>query len=74
MFELRGLEMPMVTAVNGGRDADTVASMAGNMVGAYLGVEALPSRWRDDLEYADELAELARALLDLSELIEEAGK
>ncbi len=68
---LRSPEDPeevLVTAVNGGRDADTVASMAGNMVGAYMGVEALPQRWCDDLEYREELTELAGALLELSGL------
>lgn len=58
-------ERVLVTAANQGRDADTVAAMAGTLAGAYLGESALPHRWRDpaNLEYADELIVLADALL-----------
>lgn len=49
----------IITAANGGRDADTVAAMAGTLVGAYLGKEALPVRWRNDLEDAERIAGLA---------------
>jgi ADP-ribosylglycohydrolase len=56
-------EQVLVTAVQGGYDADTVAAMAGAMVGAYLGDEAFPERWRgEDLEEVDRLRELALAL------------
>ncbi|MEJ5256124.1 MAG: ADP-ribosylglycohydrolase family protein [Acidimicrobiales bacterium] len=61
-------EEVIVTAVNGGRDADTVAAMAGTLVGAYLGDEALPARWRgDDLEDGERLRDLADALFALAE-------
>lgn len=58
-------EVP-VTAANGGRDADTVAAMAGALVGAYLGESALPGRWRDDLEFAGDLVALAERLLSIA--------
>jgi ADP-ribosylglycohydrolase len=57
-------ERVIVTAVSGGRDADTVAAMAGNLVGAYHGESALPARWTGDLEYAGDLRRLADGLLD----------
>lgn len=60
-------EATLITAVNAGYDADTVASMAGNLAGAYLGEEAFPERWREDLEYAAELRDLADQLLLLPE-------
>lgn len=41
-------EEVIVTAVMGGHDADTIASMAGAYVGAYLGESAFPERWRGD--------------------------
>lgn len=58
-------EQVLMTAANGGRDADTVAAMAGNLVGAYLGDSALPERWRgDDLEDGERLRALADGLFD----------
>jgi len=59
-------EAALTTAVNAGYDADTVASMAGNLAGAHLGEEAFPDRWREDLEYAAELRQLADRLIGLS--------
>lgn len=59
-------ERAIVNAVLGGFDADTVASMTGAYVGAYLGESGLPERWRgDDLEFADELRASADALFTL---------
>jgi ADP-ribosylglycohydrolase len=52
----------IVTAVNGGRDADTVAAMAGSLVGAYLGEKALPERWLEDLEDYERIIRLADGL------------
>lgn len=61
-------ETVLITAANGGYDADTVAAMAGAMAGAYNGVSAWPTRWVDDLEYRDGLEGCADDLLDLSGL------
>ena len=58
----------VITAANGGYDADTVAAMAGAMAAAYNGLSAWPSRWVDDLEYRDGLEGCADDLLDLSPL------
>lgn len=61
-------EEAVVGAVMGGHDADTVASMTGAYVGAYLGEDAFPARWRgEELEFADELRGLADQLLALSQ-------
>ena len=54
-------------AIRAGGDADTIASMAGALAGAYLGEEAVPARWRERVEDASELRRLARALFLLSE-------
>jgi ADP-ribosyl-[dinitrogen reductase] hydrolase len=66
---LRSPEDPeevLVTAASGGHDADTVAAMAGNLVGAYLGEAALPGRWLADLEFAAELRATADQLWALA--------
>lgn len=39
-------EEAVLGGVNIGRDADTIAAMAGAMAGALNGVEAIPERWR----------------------------
>jgi len=59
-------EEVLVTAVSGGRDADTVAAMAGALVGAYLGDSVLPRRWVDELEFADDLVTMADGLASLA--------
>lgn len=56
-------EEGVVTAVLGGRDADTVASMAAAYFGALHGVGAFPDRWcGDNLERWDDLVGLADEL------------
>jgi ADP-ribosylglycohydrolase len=69
-FFLRRPEDPeavIVEAAMGGRDADTVASMAGAYVGAHLGLAALPLRWTGPrLEARDELVALAGELYGLA--------
>ncbi len=58
-------EESLVTAVMGGRDADTVAAMVGNLLGALHGVDAFPERWRGaNLEDHDRLVALADGLYD----------
>ena len=61
------LEEAICTAVAGGYDADTVAAMCGNLAGAYLGTEAIPQRWLDELEDADRISALADDLLALGD-------
>jgi len=39
------LRMSLENAVRGGRDADTVAAIAGGLVGAALGASAVPEEW-----------------------------
>lgn len=59
-------EEALVTAVMGGGDADTVAAILGNLIGALHGLAAFPDRWvGEDLEDRDRLVALADALYDL---------
>jgi poly(ADP-ribose) glycohydrolase ARH3 len=53
-------------AIGLGGDTDTIAAMTGALSGAYLGEPAIPARWRQGVEGADRLRELADALLDLA--------
>lgn len=49
-------------AIMHGGDRDTLGAMAGAISGAYLGVEAIPSRWRRKLENRETIEELALEL------------
>jgi len=53
-------------AVALGGDTDTIASMAGALSGAHLGEEAIPKTWREGVENAARLRELADGLLQLA--------
>ncbi|EAY25388.1 ADP-ribosylglycohydrolase family protein [Microscilla marina] len=43
-------------------DSDSIACLAGGLVGAAIGVEALPQYWLANIEYKEELAQMARFL------------
>lgn len=49
-------------AVSLGGDTDTIASMAGAISGAYLGINALPPDWQERLENRDYISLLADEL------------
>jgi ADP-ribosylglycohydrolase len=69
---LRSPERPdevVLTAANAGHDTDTIASMAGNLVGAHVGADRLRAEhneWWNELEGRDELIDLADGLLDVA--------
>ena len=49
----------LCTAVNHSGDSDSTGAIAGNILGAFLGLSAVPQDWIDQLELADTMAELA---------------
>jgi len=59
----------LLTAANTSHDTDTIASMAGNLVGAMVGASRLHDghpAWWHDLEYRDELTSLADGLAGIA--------
>jgi poly(ADP-ribose) glycohydrolase ARH3 len=52
-------------AVSLGGDTDTIAAMTGAIAGAYLGTDAVPSKWRLKLENREYIEELAAVLYDV---------
>jgi ADP-ribosyl-[dinitrogen reductase] hydrolase len=58
------LEEVLVTLVNLGGEADTMAAVAGGAAGAYWGVQAIPERWLDVLHQRDRLERVAAQLVD----------
>ena len=56
----------VIYAVSLGGDTDTIASMAGAISGAYLGVDAIPPQWRAQLENRDYILNLANRLWQIA--------
>jgi len=64
LVELRdsdNFEDSIIKIVNEGGDADTNAAIAGGLLGAKLGFDAIPKRWVDEL-FDDEIEELNDAI------------
>ena len=53
-------------AIELGGDTDTIASMAGALSGAHLGLEAIPEGWRNRVEGTDSLIQKADALAEMA--------
>ena len=45
-----------------GGDTDTIASMSGAIVGAYLGVDGIPQQWIEGVEGVTRMTELANSM------------
>ena len=52
----------IIAAVNHGGDSDSTGAVAGNILGAFLGIEAIGNQWTDDLELRDLILGLASDL------------
>jgi ADP-ribosylglycohydrolase len=55
-------EATVTEAANAGRDTDTVAAMAGALIGAHTGLEGIPRRFLDGLDNRTYLEDLATRL------------
>ena len=54
-------------AVNHGGDSDSTGSLTGQLLGTLWGVDAIPSRWLDQVELLDVIEDLARDLVGVAE-------
>ena len=52
----------VVLAVNHGGDSDSTGAITGNILGALLGVDAIPTRWLEQLELREVIERLADEL------------
>ena len=71
-FRADHLRLALEAAVRGGRDADTVAAIAGGVLGATYGASAVPAVWRRVLHGWPGLR--ARDLVKLASLIAHRGE
>ena len=53
-------------AVNHGGDSDSTGSITGNILGALLGVDSIPSKYTSDLELIDAIQEISDDLFEKS--------
>jgi ADP-ribosyl-[dinitrogen reductase] hydrolase len=58
----RTLEGAILSAINLGGDADTVGACCGALAGAFWGFDAIPERWRRELEGCESIQHLAELL------------
>lgn len=61
------LEEGVIFAVNHGGDSDSTGAIAGNLLGAMHGVDAIPKRWLTRLELREVISEVASDLLRSAE-------
>lgn len=57
------LPSALIAAVNHDGDSDSTGAITGNILGAYLGVGAIPGEWLERLELREVITELADDLL-----------
>ena len=72
VFRADHLRLALDTAVRGGNDTDTVAAIAGGLLGAVYGASAVPAEWRRMLHGWPGLA--TRELIALATRIVKADK
>ncbi len=60
-------EKAVVTAVNHNGDSDSTGAVTGNIMGAYLGIDGIPDKFRANLEMYDIITELADDLYTSSQ-------
>jgi ADP-ribosylglycohydrolase len=63
----------VLLAVNHSGDSDSTGSIAGNILGMMLGVNAIPSGWLQDLELREVISAIARDLHPGSDCWSESG-
>ena len=49
----------IIAAVNHNGDSDSTGAVTGNILGALLGYDAIPDKWKKDLELSDVILEIA---------------
>ncbi|KAK3323122.1 ADP-ribosylglycohydrolase-domain-containing protein [Cercophora scortea] len=64
MLDPRPMEEVLIDVVRFGNDADTNGAIAGGLLGARDGVEAIPLRWRRKLQFREEFEEVVKFMLE----------
>jgi ADP-ribosylglycohydrolase len=67
LLDLRSFEDVLVDVVRIGGDSDTNGAIAGGLLGARDGIEKIPERWLDRLQFRKEFEEVAMRILQLQQ-------
>jgi len=52
-------ETALITAVNHNGDSDSTGAITGNILGAFLGIDAIPYKWKNNVELSKVILEIA---------------
>ncbi|MCX6153781.1 MAG: ADP-ribosylglycohydrolase family protein [Candidatus Kapabacteria bacterium] len=55
----------LILSVNHSGDSDSTGAITGNILGTYIGIEAIPKKWIDEVEMSSEILEMAVGLYSL---------
>jgi poly(ADP-ribose) glycohydrolase ARH3 len=61
----------VIRATNTNGDSDSIACIAGSISGAYLGINAIPNDWVQQIEKSDYLDDLAIRLAEKKESLDD---
>lgn len=64
ILDTRSLEEVLIDVVRIGGDTDTNGAIAGGLLGARDGIEAVPQRWREKLQFAEEFERVAGEIIE----------
>lgn len=67
LLDLRSFEDVLVDVVRIGGDSDTNGAIAGGLLGARDGIEKIPERWLDKLQFRKEFEEVVMRILQLQQ-------
>ena len=67
-------QQAIIGATNIGRDADTIAGIAGELVGALYGIDALPQEWVEKVLRLNPIPDMEQMAKDLTNLIIERNQ
>jgi ADP-ribosylglycohydrolase len=67
LLDPRTFEDVLVDVVRIGGDSDTNGAIAGGLLGARDGIEKIPKRWLDKLQFREEFEEIVRRILQLQQ-------
>lgn len=67
-------EKALISAVNHDGDSDSTGAITGNILGTYLGIDNIPSKWQKPIELSDELKQIAIDLYHKPEEIYDGNK
>ncbi|KAF3037422.1 hypothetical protein E8E11_000584 [Didymella keratinophila] len=73
LLDRRSFEDVLVDVVRAGGDTDTNGAIAGGLLGARDGIEHIPERWLNELQFRQEFEDVAARILQLQNRAESVG-